>query len=606
MRNSGPRKRWNVRRCDESCVKQRRADCDPDRASGSAETGEAAARCRRCDAQDDQAVAKWTPSKRAQRDDDDRKRPEGVRDDGEQAGREKGEVVLRRRDPVRGECTVERYRERDADCEPGVYERDRRRSPAAGEKERTGAEQRCGQQSSCGVVDAEGSAVPAGRLAPRDRRGGNGIRGEPRRPREQLRSPGGPVAGSQQAGEPQSEERCGKGQEHVHASRVERYGWSVGKRYLFTPGPTPVPPEVLAAVGAPVIHHRSPDFLPVYERVLTRLREVCRTEGDVLLFGSSGTGAFESAVANLVTPGEPHLVVSAGSFGDRWVAMTSAYGAEVDVLRYAWGETPEADDIRARLREREAKAVWLVHSETSTGVVADIRSLAAVAKDAGAHVVVDAVSSLGAVPCDTDAWGLDVVVSGSQKALMCPPGLGLAAVSGAALAATGSSPRFYFDWERTRKAQQTLDAPVTLPVSLVAGLDVALGLLLGEGLEAAFERHVRLGRAARAGAKALGLELFSPDEDRSAVVTAVRTPNGVDATDVVKGVRDRFGMTLANGQGQLKGKIFRLGHIGWFDVFDITTQIAAVELVLADLGADVERGAAVTAALEAFEAQPVG
>jgi len=380
----------------------------------------------------------------------------------------------------------------------------------------------------------------------------------------------------------------------------------VAKRYLFTPGPTPVPPEVLAAVGAPVVHHRSPDFLPVYERVLTRLREVCRTEGDVLLFGSSGTGAFESAVANLVTPGEPHLVVSAGSFGDRWVAMTSAYGAEVDVLRYAWGETPEADDIRARLREREAKAVWLVHSETSTGVVADIRSLAAVAKDAGAHVVVDAVSSLGAVPCDTDAWGLDVVVSGSQKALMCPPGLGLAAVSGAALAATGSSPRFYFDWERTRKAQQTLDAPVTLPVSLVAGLDVALGLLLGEGLEAAFERHVRLGRAARAGAKALGLELFSPDEDRSAVVTAVRTPNGVDATDVVKGVRDRFGMTLANGQGQLKGKIFRLGHIGWFDVFDITTQIAAVELVLADLGADVERGAAVTAALEAFEAQPVG
>jgi aspartate aminotransferase-like enzyme len=376
----------------------------------------------------------------------------------------------------------------------------------------------------------------------------------------------------------------------------------MAKRYLMTPGPTPVPPEVLAAVGAPVVHHRSPDFVPIYERVLARLREVCRTGSDVLLFGASGTGAFESAVANLVTRGEPHLVVSAGSFGERWVSMLTAYGADVDVLRYVWGESPEADDLRARLGERSAKAVWLVQSETSTGVVADVQALAAAAKEAGLLVVVDAVSSLGAVPCETDAWGLDVVVSGSQKGLMAPPGLGLAAVSEAALAATGSSPRFYFDWERTRKAQQTLDAPFTPPVSLVAGLDVALELLLGEGLEAAFERHVRLGRAARAGVKALGLELFSPDEDRSAVVTAVRAPAGIDGTDVVRALRDRFGITIANGQGELKGKIFRLGHIGWFDVFDITTQIAAVELVLADLGAEVERGVAVTAALEAFEA----
>jgi aspartate aminotransferase-like enzyme len=375
----------------------------------------------------------------------------------------------------------------------------------------------------------------------------------------------------------------------------------MAKRYLFTPGPTPVPPEVLAAVGAPVLHHRSPDFLPVYERVLTRLRDVCRTENDVLLFGSSGTGAFESAVANLVSPGEPHLVISAGAFGERWEKMTAAFGAEVDVLRYAWGETPSADDLRARLREREAKAVWLVQSETSTGVVADVQALAAAAKEAGALVVVDAVSSLGAIPCETDAWGLDVVVAGSQKALMCPPGLGLAAVSPAALAAQGSAPRFYFDWELTRKGQETLDAPVTLPVSLVCGLDVALGLIAEEGLDNIFDRHVRLGRAARAGAKVMGLELFSPDDDRSAVVTAVRTPAGIDATALVIGLRDRFGITIANGHGPLKGKVFRLGHIGWFDVFDITTQLAAVEIVLADLGADVNRGVAVTAALEAFE-----
>jgi aspartate aminotransferase-like enzyme len=379
----------------------------------------------------------------------------------------------------------------------------------------------------------------------------------------------------------------------------------VAKRYLYTPGPTPVPPQVLAALAEPVVHHRSPDFKPIYERCLARLREVCRTEQEVLLFTSSGTGAFESAVQNLVSPGEPQLVVSAGNFGDRWAALTRAYGAEVDELRYAWGETPEADDVRARLAEREAKAVWVVHSETSTGVVADVQAIARAAKEFGALVVVDAVSSLGAIPCETDAWALDVVVSGSQKALMTPPGLGVCAVSEAAYAAAGTAPRFYFDWQRTRTAQAKLDAAFTPPVSLVAALDVALGLLLEEGLEASFERHVRLGRAARAGAKAMGLELFSPDEDRSAVVTAVRVPDGIDADDVVKALRDRFGMTIAGGQGELKGKIFRLGHIGWFDVFDITTMLAACEIVLAEQHADIERGVAVTAALEAFEHQPV-
>jgi len=189
---------------------------------------------------------------------------------------------------------------------------------------------------------------------------------------------------------------------------------------------------------------------------------------------------------------------------------------------------------------------------------------------------------------------------------MTPPGLGTCAVSTAAFAATGTSPRFYFDWERTRKAQAKLDAPFTPPVSLVAGLDVALGLLLEEGLEAAFERHIRLGRACRAGVKSLGLELFSPDEDRSAVVTAVRAPAGLDSGEIVKRLRDGYGVTIANGQGDLKGKIFRIGHIGWFDLFDITTALAALELTLADLGADVGCGAATTTALEAYEAaQPV-
>ena len=374
------------------------------------------------------------------------------------------------------------------------------------------------------------------------------------------------------------------------------------KRYLLTPGPTPVPPEVLAAISQPVVHHRGPDFKPVYERSLARLREVFRTQSEVLLFASAGTGAMESAVANLCSPGERVLVVSAGHFGERWRAIASAYGAEVETLEYAWGEIPNADDLAGRLQELAgAKAVFLTHSETSTGVVCDLQALAAVVNEHGGLSVVDAVSSLGAVPLETDAWSLDVVVSGSQKALMTPPGLAMVTVSERAWAARGDAPRFYFDWERTRKGQAALNAPFTPPVSLVAGLDVALGMLLGAGLEAVFVRHVRLGRACREGAKAMGLELFSPDEDRSAVVTAIQAPDGIDATELVSALRDRFGITIANGQGALKGKIFRIGHIGYFDVFDITTALAAVELVLADLGAEIERGVAVTRALEAYE-----
>ena len=374
------------------------------------------------------------------------------------------------------------------------------------------------------------------------------------------------------------------------------------KRYLLTPGPTPVPPEVLAAISQPIIHHRGSDFKPIYERSLTRLREVFRTDQDVLLFGAAGTGAMESAVANLCSPGERVLVVSAGHFGERWRSIASAYGAEVEALEYEWGEIPSAEDVAARLQELGgAKAVFITHSETSTGVVCDLQSLAAAVSEHGALSVVDAVSSLGAVPLETDGWGLDVVVSGSQKALMTPPGLAMTSVSERAWAGRGEAPRFYFDWERTQKGQAALNAPFTPPVSLVAGLDVALGILLDQGLDAVFERHVRLGRACREGAKAMGLELFSPDEDRSAVVTAIRAPDGIDATKLVRSLRDRFGITIANGQGVLKGKIFRIGHIGYFDVFDITTALAAVELVLADLGAEIERGIAVTRALEAYE-----
>jgi aspartate aminotransferase-like enzyme len=360
---------------------------------------------------------------------------------------------------------------------------------------------------------------------------------------------------------------------------------------------------VLAALAEPIIHHRARDYRDIYERSLARLRDVYRTQNDVLMFTTSGTGAFESAVANLTSPGDRQLVLSAGNFGERWAGMVTAFGAELVHAKLGWGETPEPEDLRSALADAgDVRVVYLTHSETSTGVVCDIQALAAVAKEAGALVVVDAVSSLGAVPVETDAWDLDVVVSGSQKALMCPPGVAFVSVSPAALdaASRASTPRYVLDWERTRKGQAKLDAPFTPPVSLVRALDVALGLLLEEGLEAAFDRHARLGRACREGAKAMGLELFSPDEERSAVVTAIRAPDGIDATEVVTTLRDRFGITIANGQAELKGKIFRIGHIGWFDIFDITTALAAVELVLADGGAEIERGVAVTRALDAW------
>jgi aspartate aminotransferase-like enzyme len=368
------------------------------------------------------------------------------------------------------------------------------------------------------------------------------------------------------------------------------------------PGPTPVPPEALAAGAAPVIHHRGPDFRELMLRTLARLQEVCRTSNDVLLFTASGSGAFESAIVNVLSPGERVLVVTAGAFGDRWSAMATAYSADVHELRYVWGETPQPDDLRSRLEETRAEVVILVHSETSTGVVADVQSLARAAADSGVLVVVDAVSSLGAVPLETDAWGLDVVVAGSQKALMTPPGLSLVTVSDRAWERSrrSTTPRYYFDWERMRASLETGSTPFTPAVTLVASLDVSLGLLLEEGLDAAFARHAALGRACREGAKAMGLELFSPDEERSAVVTAILTPDGVDAKELVLELRERFGITVAGAHGELGSRMFRIGHIGYYDVLDITTALTAVESLLLERGAAIEPGVATIRALEAY------
>jgi aspartate aminotransferase-like enzyme len=356
-------------------------------------------------------------------------------------------------------------------------------------------------------------------------------------------------------------------------------------------------------MAAPMIHHRGADFRALFQRCLERLREVFRTEQDVLVFTSSGTGAMESAVSNLGARGGRVLVVSAGHFGERWAAIGAGYGCDVEHLRYAWGESPSPDDLASRLEELGGETVVLLtQSETSTGVVADVQALAAACRGTGSVAVVDAISSLGAVPLEVDEWGIDVAVSGSQKALMTPPGLALASVSQAAWRRREQSdlPRFYFDWERTRKAQERPQAAFTPAVSLVAGLDVALGLLLEKGLEAAFEHHARLGRACREGVKAMGLDLFSPDDDRSAVVTAIRAPDGVESSAIVANLRERFGITIAGGQGELRDKIFRIGHIGYIDVFDVSAALAGLEVALADAGADIERGVAASRALETY------
>jgi len=376
------------------------------------------------------------------------------------------------------------------------------------------------------------------------------------------------------------------------------------KRYLLTPGPTQVPPDVLAAMAEPVIHHRSPDFRAVFAQTRARLRQVFRTENEVLLFTASGTGAFESSVANLLSPGEKVLAVSHGNFGTRWQKMAAAFGCDVVELTYDWGTAPRAEDVSRVLAESGAKVALLVHSETSTGVVSDIRSLAAACNDAGAISVVDAISSLGAVPLESDAWGIDVVVTGSQKALMTPPGLAFASVSDRAFAKVEEAtlPRFYWDWTRARAQQEKDNTPFTPATSTVVALNVALGLILEEGLESVFARHVSLGRACRAGAKAMGLDLYSPDDDTAAVLTGILTPAGIDAVELRLALRSRYGITIAGGHGDVIDRLFRIGHIGYVDVFDITTVLGAIELQLVAMGAKLERGAAGVAALAAYEA----
>ncbi len=384
-----------------------------------------------------------------------------------------------------------------------------------------------------------------------------------------------------------------------------------GKQYMLTAGPTPLPPRVSQVMAEPILYHRAPAFVDIYARVLERLPRVFQTRNDVLCFAATGTGAMESAVANLVGPGAPAVVASCGKFGQRWAEICDAYGAETLHLEFEWGDRVDPARLDQALAGlgRPARAVFTTQSETSTGVVNDIRALNEVTTAHGSVLCVDAVSGLGAVDLRQDEWGVDVVVAGSQKSLMCPPGLGFASVSERALAlaaeAGGGPPaRYYLDWGRTLAGQQEQppNSAFTPAVTLVRALDVALELLFDEGLDEAFARHALLARAARAGIEALGLERFGPDDENANVVTVARLPDEIDGVQVPKLMRDRYGVTIAGGQGHLKGKIARIAHCGYYGAFDIVIALTALEMALRDLGHEAEAGAGAGAAQRVFAA----
>jgi len=377
------------------------------------------------------------------------------------------------------------------------------------------------------------------------------------------------------------------------------------KRYLLTPGPTPVPEGVLLAGAEEVIHHRSQEYSELFLKVTEGLKYVFQTKNDVLIFGASGTGGMEAAVANLVSPGDAVLVASNGNFGERWQQLCEMYGAEVTVIAYEWGERVPPEDLRRALAERDDYvAVFVTHAETSTGAVNDLEAMGAIVREHPALLVVDTVSGLGAVELKTDEWAIDVAVSGSQKALMSPPGLAFVSISEAAWERAGkaTSPVFYLSFEHTKKALENPrpQMPWTPPVGVVQSLALALDHIREEGLEKVFRRHRILGRATREAAKALGLELFAGDYPQASAVTSISVPQGLDGKKLNVMLKDKYGVQLAGGQGKLAGKIVRVGHLGYFGPFDIIIAVSALEMALNELGQAVPLGKGVAAAQRVF------
>lgn len=375
----------------------------------------------------------------------------------------------------------------------------------------------------------------------------------------------------------------------------------MSKRYLLAPGPTPVPPEVLLRMAMPIIHHRAPDFLPVLESAKNRLKWLYQSANDVLILTSSGTGAMVASVNNFFNQGERALVVNGGKFGERWTKICQAYGLEVKELAVEWGRAVKAEDVGKALKEDPSiKAVFVQAVETSTGVYHDIEKIGETVKKYGdALLVVDAISALVAHDLRPDRWGVDIMVGGSQKGVMLPPGLAFLSVSEKAWKKGEGSkaPRFYFNLKKEREGLKKNQTNFTPAVSLICGLDEALGLLEKEGLQNVFARHARLAEATRRAFKGMGLELF-PKESPSNSVTAVMAPEGIDGQAIYKNLREKYGVTAAGGQDKLKGKVFRIAHLGYAGVFDVITAVSAVEMTLKGMGHPVKLGSGVAAAEE--------
>ncbi|MFH1269443.1 MAG: alanine--glyoxylate aminotransferase family protein [Candidatus Omnitrophota bacterium] len=374
------------------------------------------------------------------------------------------------------------------------------------------------------------------------------------------------------------------------------------KQYLLTPGPTPLPPEVCEAMARPIIHHRTPQFQAVLKEAAEGLKYIYQTNGDVFILASSGTGAMEAAVVNLLSPGDTAITIQGGKFGERWTELCKSCGIMPEIIDVEWGKAVPPSEIEKRLKANpKIKAVFATLCETSTGVVNDIAAIGEVVKDTDAVLVVDAISGLGAIDLQTDAWSCDVVVSGSQKGLMLPPGLGFISVSPKAwkLIEVSKSPKYYFSLKKAKKAWEATDTPFTPAITLIMALRESLKMMKQDGLENIFLRHKNMADATRAAVKALGLELFAPAA-ASDVVTAAKVPAGIDGEKLVKTMRDTYGVTIAGGQAELKGKVFRIAHMGFIEEFDIIAGISCLEKVLFQMGYKFELGSGVKAAEEIF------
>ncbi|HYL07505.1 MAG TPA: alanine--glyoxylate aminotransferase family protein [Candidatus Udaeobacter sp.] len=373
---------------------------------------------------------------------------------------------------------------------------------------------------------------------------------------------------------------------------------------LRIPGPTPLPERIVRSMNRPMIDHRGPEFASILAEVTAGAKRVFKTKNDLLLLTCSGTGGLESAVANLVSPGDEVVVALCGNFGERFAALAGAYGADVVRLEFEWGQPVDADDL-AQVLERHPKAsvVLLTHNETSTGLTNPLRDLAGVARHAGRIVVVDGVSSISSIDIETDAWGIDVAVSGSQKGWMAPPGLALVSVSERAWAhqAKSRSPRFYFDWKEAKTWAEKGMTPFTPAVNVAFALQEGLHMIEEEGLDNVYERHRRLARATQAGLVALGFTLFARDGYRSHTVTSAVPPPGLDVAVLRKLLDTKYGVVIAGGQGKMTGKMIRVGHLGAVAEGDVVQVIWAIEQALEELDIAPASGRGVAAVTDSLQ-----